>query len=62
MAVINRTLPFMQSPKFPEFSESKAVFMMGIDKSIEEAQNHDTVLRTSHEHTGDQVVWNMISS
>ena len=29
---------------------------MGIDKGIEEAQNHDSILNASHEHTGDQVM------
>ena len=29
---------------------------MGIDKGIEEAQDHDSILKASHEHTGDQIV------
>ena len=30
--------------------------MMGIDKGIEEAHHHDTTLKASQEHSGDQFV------
>ena len=30
--------------------------MMGIDRSIKEAQNHNTILKASQEHPGDQVM------
>ena len=34
----------------------KAVFMMGTDKCIKEAQNHNTILKASQEHPVDQVM------
>ena len=51
-AVMNRTRPFRQSPKFPAFTESRQCFMMGIDKYVKEAQNYDTILKAPQEHTG----------
>ena len=33
-----------------------AMFMMGIKKSIKEAQYHDSILKASQEHSGDQVM------
>ena len=56
MAVMNRTLPLRQSPKLPALAEIKAVFVMGIDKCVKEAQNHNTILKAPQEHPGDQVV------
>ena len=40
MAVMNRTLPAKQSPKFPAFAESRG------------AQNHNTRLKAPQEHPG----------
>ena len=42
--------------KVPNICRIKAVFMMGIDKRVKETQNHNTMLKTPQEYTGDQVV------
>ena len=42
--------------KVPSVCRVKAVFMMGIDKCVKEAQNHNAILKASQEHTGDQVM------
>ena len=42
--------------KVPSVCRVKAVFMMGIDKCVKEAQNHHTMLKAPQEHPGDQVV------
>ena len=42
--------------KVSSVSRVKAVFMMGIDKCVKEAQNHYTRLKAPQEHPGDQVV------
>ena len=42
--------------KVPSILRVKAVFMVGIDRSIKEAQNHNTILKAPQEHPGDQVV------
>ena len=61
MAVINRTLPFYAITKVSRVLRVKAVLMMGIDTSIKEAQNHNTIMKASQEHLGDQVMKKMIS-
>ena len=60
MAVMKRTLPVRRSPKLPA-SGVKAVLIMGIDKCIKEAQNHNAILETLLENTGDLVVEQMVS-
>ena len=42
--------------KIPSACRIKAVFVMGIDKCVKVAQNHNTILEALQEHTGDQVV------
>ena len=42
--------------KVPSVCRMKAVFMMGIDKCVKEAQNHNTILKASQEYLRDQVV------
>ena len=42
--------------KVPRVLRVKAVFMMGLDKCIKKAQNHNTILKASQEHPGSQVV------
>ena len=56
MAVMNRTLPVRKITKVPSVCRIKAVFMMGIDKCVKEAENHDAILKAPQEHLGDQVV------
>ena len=56
MAVMNRTLLVRQSPKVPSVCKIKAAFMMGIDKCVKEAQDHNTILKAPQEQTGDQVL------
>ena len=36
--------------KVPSICRVKAVFMMGLDKCIKKAQNHNAILKASHEH------------
>ena len=55
MAVMKRILPFMQSPKCPGL-EALAVLMMGTNKGVKEAHYHDSMLKNSQEHSGDQVM------
>ena len=33
-----------------------AMLLMGINKGIDEAQYHDSILKASHKHTGEQVM------
>ena len=42
--------------KVPSVCRIKAVFKMGIDKCVKEAQNHITILKAPQEHPGDQFV------
>ena len=42
--------------KVPSVCRIKAVLMMGIDKCVKEAQNHNAILKTPLEHPGCQVV------
>ena len=42
--------------KISRILKALAVLMMGIDKGIEEAHHHDTTLKASQEHSGDQFV------
>ena len=48
--------PFHAITKVLSVLRVKAAFMMGIDKGIEEAQNHDSIFKASPEYSGDQVV------
>ena len=58
---MNLTLPVKQSPKVPSICRVEAVLMMGIDKRVKETQNHNTILKTLQEYTGDQVVKQAVS-
>ena len=42
--------------KVPCVCRVKAVFMMGIEKCVKEAENHKAILKASQEHTCDQVM------
>ena len=45
----------------PKILNTSTVLMMGINKGVKEAHHHNPILKTSQEHTGDQVMKETIS-
>ena len=58
---MKRIRSFMQSPKFPGFFDASTVLMMSINKRVNEAHYHDSILKASQKNTGDQVMEKMAS-
>ena len=53
--------PFHAIPKISRILDASAVLMLNLNKGVNEAHYHDSILKASQEHLGDQVVENMIS-
>ena len=47
--------------KISRILEALTVLVMGINKGVEEAHHHDSILKASQEHIGDQVMQKMVS-
>ena len=45
----------------PRILDNSTVLMMGINKGAKEAHHHNTILKASQEHSGDQVMQEMTS-
>ena len=45
----------------PRILDNSTVLMMGINKGAKEAHHHNTILKASQEHAGDQVMQEMVS-
>ena len=61
IAVMNRILPFVQSPRVCKILNASAVLIVSVNKSVNEAHCYDPMLETSKEHPADQVMEKMAS-